>query len=89
MRKYYYLSFVMLCLVMFSSCTDEYDVDTNQVTAEEEEGRKGKVAAEASDSTTDEEDTTGEITTDVSDPDFSASTDDDEGRKGKVADPEN
>lgn len=91
MKKFYYLSFVVLCLVVFSSCTNEDDLETNQTTADDE-GRKGKVAAEVFNQEVtalaeeeEEEGRKGKVAAKGSNSKVTNSTDEEEGRKGKVA----
>lgn len=88
MKKFYYLSFVVLCLVVFSSCTNEDDLETNQTTADDE-GRKGKVAAEVFNqevtALAEEEGRKGKVAAKGSNSKVTNSTDEEEGRKGKVA----
>ena len=88
MKKSYYFYYCLLFCLLLSNCTNDEDLDSKQITAEDE-GRKGKVAKTLHLNeirTEEEEGRKGKVAAKTGDlTETNAAKEEDEGRKGKVA----
>lgn len=91
MKKCYYLCGLLFSFAFLTSCTNDDDLSNKQTNADDDDGRKGKIASKAIEvkgiATEEEADAgrKGKIASKVSSSSEDSTAEESDGRKGKIA----